>query len=65
MHYKARSMVKGFQQKEGIDYTEIFSPVVKLTVIRLVLKIIATQNLHLEQLDVKLSLMVIWKTRFI
>ncbi|KAE8718794.1 cytochrome P450 71A9-like [Hibiscus syriacus] len=51
--YKARLVVKGFQQKESIDFNEIFSPVVKLSTIRLVLKIIAAENLHLEQLDVK------------
>ena len=30
---------KGFQKNEGINYTEIFSPFIKLTTIRLVLKI--------------------------
>ncbi|KAE8729558.1 hypothetical protein F3Y22_tig00003507pilonHSYRG00010 [Hibiscus syriacus] len=53
--YKARLVVKGFQQKECIDYNEIFSPVVKLSTIRLVLKIVAAENLHLEQLDVKIT----------
>uniref|UniRef100_A0A803MH37 CCHC-type domain-containing protein n=1 Tax=Chenopodium quinoa TaxID=63459 RepID=A0A803MH37_CHEQI len=51
--YKARLVVKGFQQKEGVDYNEIFAPVVKLNTIRTVLSIVAIEDLYLEQLDVK------------
>ena len=51
--YKARLVVKGFQPKEGIDYRKIFSLVVKMSIIRLVLGMVAAENLHLEQLDVK------------
>jgi len=50
---KVRFIVKGFQQIEGIDYTDIFSPVVKLTTIRVILRLVAAANLYLEQLDVK------------
>jgi len=46
--YKARLVVKGFQQKRYIDYDEIFSPIVKMSTIRLVLSIMAAQDLHLE-----------------
>ena len=53
--YKARLVVKGFQQKEGIDYIKIFSPVVKMSTIRLVLGMVAVENLHLKQLDVKMT----------
>ena len=51
--YKARLVVKGFQQKKGTDYSDIFSPVVKMSTIKLVLGMVAVENLHLEQLDVK------------
>ena len=51
--YKARLVVKGFQQLEGIDFNKIFSHVVKLTTNRFVLSIMAAEDLHLEQLDVK------------
>ena len=46
-------MVKGFSQKQGIDFDEIFSPVVKMSSIRVVLGLVASLDLGLEQLDVK------------
>ena len=51
--YKPRLVVKGFAQKKGIDFDEIFSPVVKMNSIRTVLSLVAAEDLHLEQLDVK------------
>ena len=53
--YKARLVVKGFQQKKGIDYLEIFSPILKMSTIKLVLGMVAIENFHLEQLDVKMA----------
>jgi hypothetical protein len=52
--YKARIVVKGFAQNNGIDFDEIFSPIVKMTSIRNILSLVAVEDLHLEQLDVKI-----------
>ncbi|KAH9743311.1 hypothetical protein KPL70_003257 [Citrus sinensis] len=51
--YHARLVVKGYAKKEGIDFNEIFLPMVRLTTVRIVLAMCATFDLHLEQLDVK------------
>ncbi|KAL6315857.1 hypothetical protein AAG906_012193 [Vitis piasezkii] len=46
--YKARLVVKGFSQKKGIDFDEIFSPVVKMLSIRVVLGLAASLDLEIE-----------------
>ncbi|WVZ14807.1 hypothetical protein V8G54_012373 [Vigna mungo] len=51
--YKARLVAKGFTQIEGVDYHEIFAPMVKHCLVRVLMAIVAHCNLHLEQLDVR------------
>uniref|UniRef100_A0A2N9FNK6 Integrase catalytic domain-containing protein n=1 Tax=Fagus sylvatica TaxID=28930 RepID=A0A2N9FNK6_FAGSY len=51
--YKARLVVKGFNQKQGIDFDEIFSLVVKMSFIQVILGLTASLDLELEQMDVK------------
>ena len=51
--FKARSVAKGFTQREGVDYNEIYSPVVRHSSIKLLLSLVVQDSLFLEQLDVK------------
>jgi hypothetical protein len=51
--YKARLVAKGFNQQEGFDYAETFSPVVKSATIRIILSLIVSSNWSLLQLDVR------------
>lgn len=50
--FKARLVTKGYTQQYSIDYTEIFSPVVTYTSIRVMLSLVAQFDLKLEQMDV-------------
>ena len=51
--YKARLVVKGFGQRKGIDFDEIFFRVVKMSSIRMVLALAASPDLEVEQMNVK------------
>ena len=52
--FKACLVAKGYSQREGIDYQEIFFPVVRHTSIRMLLAITTTGDYELEQMDVKM-----------
>ena len=51
--YKARLVVKGFRQKEGLDYFDTYSPVTRITSIRMLIAIASLYNLEIHQMDVK------------
>ncbi|EGU71915.1 hypothetical protein FOXB_17576, partial [Fusarium oxysporum f. sp. conglutinans Fo5176] len=53
LRFKARYMVRGFEQQEGIDYNETFASVVKPMTYKAIFAIAAALDLELEQMDVK------------
>ena len=51
--YKARLVVRGYQQTPGVDYTETFAPVARFESIRLLMAMAAMYDWEIIQMDVK------------
>lgn len=53
--HKARLATKGYTQKCGIDYSEVFAPLARWDTIRIILALAAHKNWCAFQLDVKIA----------
>nr|KAJ0200935.1 hypothetical protein LSAT_V11C600328890 [Lactuca sativa] len=51
--YKARLVIQGFRQKEGIYLFDTYAPIARISTIRLLLALAAIHNLVIHQMDVK------------
>ena len=52
MRYRARLVAKGYSQREGVKYQEVYAPVSKHSTLRTVLSVVAAEDWHLHQLDI-------------
>jgi Reverse transcriptase (RNA-dependent DNA polymerase) len=50
--YKARLVVKGYNQEAGIDYVDTYNPVIRATTIRAILSLVVSSNWPIKQLDI-------------
>jgi hypothetical protein len=51
--YKTRLVAKGYAQTYGINYEETYSPVAKMTIVRVIIVMAAAKGWSLHQMDVK------------
>ncbi|KAF3654053.1 hypothetical protein FXO37_16682 [Capsicum annuum] len=51
--YNARFVVKGFKQKEGLDYIDTCLPIIRITSIRMLIVLATVYDLQIHQMDVK------------
>ena len=53
VRHKARLVVKGYSQRQGIDYDEVFAPVARMEAIRLLVSLAAHEGWEVHHMDVK------------
>ena len=53
MKYKAGLVAKGYVQKQGVDFKEVFVPVARLKAVRLLLAIAAHCSWEVQHMDMK------------
>lgn len=53
IRHKTRLVAKGYIQRHGVDYDEIFAPVARLETVRLILALAAQRGWSVHHLDVK------------
>ena len=53
--YKARLVVKGYNQREGIDFKETFSPVSSKDSLCIIMAVVAHFDLELHHMDVRIT----------
>ena len=53
IRYKARLVAKGYSQREGVDYSERYAPVVRYESTRILLALVAIKDLEMAKFDVK------------
>jgi hypothetical protein len=58
--YKVKLCAKGYTKRNGVDYTKIFSLMMKFDSIEVVLWIVTIKNLNIMQFDIKITF-YIWQ----
>ena len=51
--FKARLVVKGYIQRHGIDFDEVFAPVARIEIVRFIIALAASKGWQIHHLDVK------------
>ena len=51
--HKARLVVKGYVQRQGVDFEEVFAPVARLDTVCLILVLVANRGWEVHHMDVK------------